>query len=73
MPRKRITIFQWDLVAERQLSLTTTKIVIDYVGGPCPYHVHREGACHGAAQRLEDAKELCKDVVRDLLEMGVDP
>jgi len=64
---------KWGLIAERQLSLLGTKIVIVYAGGTWPYHVHRGNACHGAAQRLEDAKEICKAVVRDLMEMGMDP
>lgn len=67
------TELKWALIAERTLSLLGTHIVIIYVSGICPYHIHRYDACLGAAQRLEDAKEVCKSAMRDLLEMGIDP
>lgn len=64
---------QWELVAERTLSLIGTQLTIVYTGSLFPYHVHRLDACFGAAMRLEDAKELCRRTASDLLEMGMDP
>ena len=64
---------QWALVAEGKLSLVDTKIVVVFVGGPFPYHVHRLDACLGAAQRLTHAKEICAMVVADLIQMGLEP
>ena len=64
---------KWQLIAERQLNLVGTKIVIVYIVGGFPYHVHRENACHGVSDSLEEAKKGAMIVVSEMLELGVDP
>jgi hypothetical protein len=64
---------QWQLLQPGKLNLIGTHIVIVYVGGMAPYHVHRTDACHAQTDSLELAKELALGVVAELLEMGVDP
>lgn len=64
---------KWQIVEAKSLNLIGTQITIYYHLGLEPYHVHRALACHGSFDTLDDAKAHCFVVVREMMEMGVDP
>lgn len=67
---------KWELVRARVLNLVGTEVCICYGTVECamtPYHIHRRDQCHGMYRTLEEAKVAVPQVIKELLEMGVDP